>query len=225
MKSLMYSYYMDFRTIYGIYVGILTGLCLTKFVLSSSASGSSALSIGLVNSMFLLPIAMTVITSNAELMKKFSFPVNRDLLALSHVILILFLPLILLMTSSTFYLLEILASELFAVSTGNFFYSWLVTKSSFLAGFAASYIIIVAFTAMSWMFFAWFYRYKVIVGVVTGTFTVALFYFREFREIFLGLLGRVFMNATPGLLFLRLGAITLAFLALGYIPIKRMEVK
>lgn len=225
MKSLLYSYYTDFTTFYGIYLGIITGLCLTKFIFSSSASGSSALTVGMVNCFILLPIAMAAITSNSELLKKFSFPVDRDLVALSHIMLILLLPLIMLLTSCIFYLLEILASELLMATSDNFFYSWLVTRGSFLAGFAVSYIVIVAVTALSWMFFAWFYRYKVIVSVVTGTFALALIYFSEFREAFLSLVGKVFVNPSPGLLSLKLGTITLVLFALGYIPIKRMEVK
>ena len=225
MKSLLYSYYLDFRSFYGIYVGIMAGLIISKFLITPSASGSSALNAGLVNCIFLLFIAIIIITSNTELLKKFSFPVDRDLIVLSHIICILVLPAIMLLTSCVFFLLETAAAELTLVTSGNFFYSWIITKSSFLTGFAVSYIAIVCLTSMAWMFFAWFYRHKIIVSVIGGTFILALIYLDDFREGFSSLVVQIFHNVTPGLLFLRLAAVTLVSFALGYIPIKRMEVK
>ena len=225
MKSLLYSYYVDFKSFYGIYIGIMTGLLLSKLALSSSASGSSSLGAGLVNGMFMLPIAMIIITSNSELLKKFSFHVDRNMLVFSHIILILVLPVIMLLTSCGFHLLETLAAEIALTATGNFFYTWVITKDSFLVGFALSYIIMVCVGGITWMVFAWFYRHKIATSVVCGTFLLALIYLRNFRDAFLNLINLIVYSPSPGMLFLKFSAITLISFAVGYIPIKRMEVK
>ncbi len=225
MKALLYGYYLDFKLFFEIYFGILSGLIISTFLITPSASGNSALNTALGSCLFMLPIAMMVITSNSELMKKFSFPVDRNLVALSHILLILVLPLVMLLMSCFFYLLELLLAELTLRVASNFFYSLVITKRSFLVGFAISYMAIVCITALTWMVSAWFYRHKILVGVIGGTFILALIYVDDFRQAVFELIGRLFYTPTPGLLCLKLILITLASFALGYIPIKRMEVK
>lgn len=225
MKALLYGYYLDFKSFFEIYFSILLGLIISKFLITPSASSSSSLNSALINCMIMLPVAMMVITSNSELKKKFSFPVDRDLLVLCHILLILVLPLVMLLMSCFFYLVELLLAELTLSVTTNFFYSLAITKSSFLIGFAISYMAIVCITALTWMVSAWFYRHKVPVGVIGAAFILGLIYLDDFRDSVFGLIGRLFHNPTPGLLSLKLAVITLAAFALGYIPIKRMEVK
>lgn len=225
MRSLLFSYYSDFKVIYGIYAGILVGLIICKFWLIPSGSESSSLNAGLVNGIFVSAISMIVITSNSELLKKFSFPVNRNMLVLSHIILILAVPLIMLLTSCGLFLLESLAARLIISADTRFFYSWVITKSSFLVGFMASYMTMVCITAIVWMVFAWFYRYKAAISVLGGTFLVALLFLDSFQESFFRFVEGIFFTSSPGLLFLKLAAITLASFVLGYIPIKRMEVR
>ena len=88
-----------------------------------------------------------------------------------------------------------------------------------------SYIIMVCIGGITWMVFSWFYRHKIATSVVCGTFLLALVYLRDFRDAFLKLINFIFYSPTPGILFLKLSAITLISFAAGYIPIKRMEVK
>ena len=67
MKSLLYSYYTDFTTFYCIYLGIITGLCLTKFIFSVLPPERPDCWDGKL--LHPAPIAMAAITSNSELLK------------------------------------------------------------------------------------------------------------------------------------------------------------
>lgn len=201
----------------------MTGLTVSKFVFPSS-SYEGALNAGMVNSIFVAAISMVVVTSNTELLKKFSFPVDRNMLVLSHILLTLVLPFILLLTSCTFFLVDFLVAKwIFAAFPGSF-YVWGFTKSSFLLGFIMAYIFIVCLTAVTWAVFAWFYRYKITVGVIGGMFFLAVICLDDFRDACFKLASSLF-DPAPGLFFLKFVVITLIAFALGYIPIKRMEVK
>lgn len=227
LKSLLYSYYLDFKVIYIVFVSIMAGLVLSKYIFSPafSSSESGSLDVGFVNGIITSAISMIVVTSNMELFKKFSFPVDRNLLVLSHIIMILVMPLVMLLTSCFSLLVESLLAGIASGTAPVSLFTWAITKGNFLVGFITSYILTVCITAVSWAVFAWFYRYKIPAGIILGMFLVALIYSESFRRIFSYLVGYVFYRPVPGILFLRLAAITLVSFALGYVPIKRMEVR
>lgn len=225
LKYVLYSYYVDSKTIYGIYIGIMTGLLISRLLFATTGSISGSLDSGFINGTITLMISIIVITSNSELLKKFSFPVNRNMLVLSHIILILVFPLVMLLTSCGYHLLDLLISGLTTRIVPGFFYTNVIAKSSFLTGFVTSYITMVCASAITWFVFAWFYRHKIITSVVGGVFILLSLYWADFQDKLIFLFDDIFSGSSPGMFFLKLLMISLISFVLGYIPIKRMEVK
>lgn len=231
LKASLYSTYLDFRTTYYIMVGIFTGVILTQLALvafapfGTTSSNSSALNSGLMISFWALPISLMAITSNSELLKKFSFPVDRNILALCHLLYILITPLAMLLTSCAFYLAERMIFSFMQTFVPDFIYYWITTRGSFITGFFMAYCAIVLIGALTYFIFMYFYRYKLATSISFGVFLILCFTSAPFQGFLLEILNALFSQISPFELCAVCMGLSLVFFALGYIPLKRMEVK
>ncbi len=231
LKATLYSAYLDFRSMCIIIIEIMFGLIIFQLGIISivstgnSSSNASALNTGFMIALWSIPISIIVITSNAMLIKKFSFPVDRSILALSHLVYILLSPLVILLASCGLYLLEYLFYSAIQTIYPSFIYLWITTKGSFITGFLFSYLIIVLISSATYCLFMYFYRYKMATSVVCGMIVVLLFTLSPFRMFVLSLGKSLLINENPWILFATYTALSLLLWLLGYIPLKRMEVK
>jgi|GEM_PF-386032 hypothetical protein len=231
LKSTLYSTYLDFRKSYGIFLGVILGILVSSLLLSSlnTPSGisdrhSSALDIGFMTGMITLCITMFVITSNGEILKKFSFPVNRITLLISHGLLILASPLVMLLTACACHLLEYLAASLISELNPGMVFTWIITKESFSAGFIFSYFIMVFAAAMTYCIAMYFYRHKIATGIVGLIIFILCLYVESFLELLDNTISFL-LGGSIGIVSLKLLTASLVAMALAFIPLKRMEVK
>ena len=231
LKATLYSTYIDFKTPWYLFIGIVLGLIIMEFVLlnlnsrGSSSSNLSPLNSGFVTALWVVGISMIVITSNVELMKKFSFPVDRKNLAIAHILYIFISPLVLLLTSCGLYLIEFLLSGVAGVFFPGFIYDAIITKGSFLTGFFVSWIVVVSLSSIIYCVFMYFYRYKLATAIAVGIPVALCFNVKSIGQIITALFNDIFLNSSPFLLIFKLLGISILFLAVAYIPLKRMEVK
>lgn len=231
IRSALYSSYLDFRTTYGVFCGIMTGFLISTFFIhyfsgsGSSQTNSSSLNSGLFTGIITMIIFMIVITSNSELIRKFSFPMDRSTLALSHALLIFTTPLILLLTSCVFYGAEYLLAVAAQTFRPSFVFRFVITKESFLLGFASSFFTMVSVAAVTYCLFMYFFRYKVVSSIVGGLAFLSAIFVEDMGKGILQIVDDIFFRSAPALQFLRLLGITAVALVLAFIPLKRMEVK
>ena len=231
MKATLYSAYIDFKTSWLIFTSIMSGLLFLEFILmnlipsGSSMSNTSMLNSGFITALFVMGVSMIVISSNGELMKKFSFPVDRINLMISHVLFIFAGSLVLLLTSCALYLVELLLSGIVTLIFPGFVYVGVITQSSFLTGFFVSWITIVGISSIIYFAFMYFFRYKMITSITAGILILLLANFGSIGKAISAVTNDIFLHSAPALLFIKILGISALFLFLSFIPLKRMEVR
>lgn len=231
LKATIYSSYIDLKTTWLIFTSILTGLLFLEFFLmnmlasGSSSSNTSMLNSGFITAILVMGVAMIVITSNGELLCKFSFPVDRINLMISHVLFIFAGSLILLLTSCALYLVELLLSSIITFIFPGFVYIGVITQGSFLTGFFTSWITIIGVSSIVYFAFMYFFRYKLATSITAGILILLSVNFGSIGQAISAVMNDIFLNSGPVMLFIKLLGVSVLFLALSFIPLKRMEVR
>lgn len=231
LKATLYSTYLDFKSMYEIIIEIMFGFIISQITLAilvksgTTSSNTSALNTGFMIALWAIPISIMVISSNTEMIKKFSFPVDRKTLALSHLIYIFLSPFAILLASCGIYLLEYLLYSVTETAIPGFVYLWLTTKGSFFTGFCLSYFIIVLVSSGTYFLFMYFYRYKIVTSVLVGIFMVLLLTSIPIRMFVMNLGTHLLFYDNPLYLCAVYLGLSLVLWGLGYIPLKRMEAK
>lgn len=231
MKATLYSLWLDFGTTYGITLGIQVGLLFSSMLLlnlntgGNSSSNASALTTGFMIALWALPISHIITTSNSELHKKFSFPVDRLTVTLCNSLYIFLAPLAILLTSCVVFLFELLAASLIPNLTPAFIYMKVFTRESFVAGFFSSYAVLVGVSSLSYCLFMIFHRYKIVTTVVASIACVLALTITYLGNLLDNFKTLMFYNDSPVQFCVNFLIFSVICLALSHLPLARMEVR
>jgi len=171
--------------------------------------------------MFAFTIHVIMSTSPDEMYGKFTFPINRSVYGITNFVFLIIGSFILLAIVTIVAPIEMFLYQILELSTHKILYLNEVTLNSFIIGFTATWAYLFCFGSLTYGIFMYIRNYT-LYSLLTLTIVISI-------VVMFGWLGDVtsFIFLEHNLLILIIKLISIAIISniLGFIPLKRLEVK